>query len=116
MFSETERLISTRILTVQRGNHDQMCRVYFSATVFETCSSSPVVVFRMWSELASGVSSSLGGTSCQNIARYLSHSSKTIAPLLLPVFSYDNRTILEMIMRTMIRISEEKGKRELVTA
>lgn len=36
---------------------------------------------------ASGVSSSLGGTICQNRGRYTSHSLKIAAPLLLPVFS-----------------------------
>ena len=94
VISETERLISIRTLTVQRRNYNQFWIVFtsyhlanYTANEFDTCSSSPVIVFRWWSELASGVSSSLGGTSCQNIPRYLSHSSTIAAPLLLPVFS-----------------------------
>lgn len=41
-----------------------------------------------YSAQASGVSSSLGGTNCQNRGKYLSHSFKIVAPLVLPVFSY----------------------------
>ena len=82
--------------------------------MFDTCSSSPAVVFRWWSELASGVSSSLGGTSCQNIPRYLSHSSIIAAPLLLPVFScflHKNGSKIENPIH-LIRVGMKRKKRK----
>jgi len=45
-------------------------------------------LFASYAAQASGVSSSLGGTSCQKSGRFVSHSFRIAAPLLLPVFSF----------------------------
>jgi hypothetical protein len=46
---------------------------------------------------ASGVSSSLGGTSCQKSGRYVSHSFRIAAPLPLPVFSYTGKVFVRTL-------------------
>lgn len=46
------------------------------------------------------MSSSLGGTSCQKSGRYFSHSFRIAAPLVLPVFSWPEKTGLRFSMLT----------------